>query len=287
MKALQALCTLWLPQKTQKIDGHGCFTNNDKKNFPLKQNLTGGNYGVYVATCNVLRYIINNVLAKAQTYLPVANPTKVILLFLTHFTNALLWVMLRCSTNGVRKPSSFSENNYSETTYFPVLQWLQLMFGFTDLNFILEFVWNLCSCFSLSIFTRKYCLQFSGLCLCSVTLTWNRFLVKKIQIDSLVSLMWRVVTRIQTRTSWIIAKLSRASDAASPNFWRCQIFLTLSEEQYLVWCKTAQSTKWKDMSEACKETMSPLAAPMNRTLWSDSSKAWSNLTSLKLLIRTW
>ena len=224
MKALQALCTLWLPQKTQKINGHGCFTNNDKKNFPLKQNLTGGNYGVYVATCNVLRYIINNVLAKAQTYLPVANPTKVILLFLTHFTNALLWVMLRCSTNGVRKPSSFSENNYSETTYFPVLQWLQLMFGFTDLNFILEFVWNLCSCFSLSIFTRKYCLQFSGLCLCSVTLTWNRFLVKKIQIDSLVSLMWRLVTRMQIRTSWIIAKLSRASDAASPNFWRCQIF---------------------------------------------------------------
>jgi len=39
------------------------------------------------------------------------------------------------------------------------------------------------------------------------------------------------------------------------------------------------------MLEACKETMSPLATPMSRTLSSDSSKAWSNLTSLELLIR--
>jgi len=60
-----------------------------RKTFPLKQNLTCANFGVYAATCNVVRYTINNMLAKQKTYLPAAKPTKVILLFLTHFTNAL------------------------------------------------------------------------------------------------------------------------------------------------------------------------------------------------------
>ena len=35
--ALQALCTLWLPFKTQQIHGPMCFTNNDKKQpFPAE-----------------------------------------------------------------------------------------------------------------------------------------------------------------------------------------------------------------------------------------------------------
>jgi len=32
VRALQALCTLWLPWKTQ-IHGPNCFTNNDKKQY--------------------------------------------------------------------------------------------------------------------------------------------------------------------------------------------------------------------------------------------------------------
>jgi len=35
-----------------------------RKTLPLKQNLTCENYGDYVATSNVVRYTINNILAK-------------------------------------------------------------------------------------------------------------------------------------------------------------------------------------------------------------------------------
>ena len=42
-----------------------CASHNDNaKPFPLKQNLTCANYGGYVATYNVVRYTINNMLAK-------------------------------------------------------------------------------------------------------------------------------------------------------------------------------------------------------------------------------
>ena len=58
-----------------------------RKTFPLKQKLTCANHDVYVATCIVLRYVINNILAKKQKYFTAANSTKVILL--AHFTNAL------------------------------------------------------------------------------------------------------------------------------------------------------------------------------------------------------
>jgi len=34
------------------------------KTFPLKQNLTCVNYGVYVTTCNVVKYAVSNMLAK-------------------------------------------------------------------------------------------------------------------------------------------------------------------------------------------------------------------------------
>jgi len=66
---------------------------------------------------------------------------------------------------------SFSDNNYSETTHIPVLQWLQLMFRF-DLNFILEFVCIICSAFQ--FFTRKYCLRFSGLSVFSAAMSKPR-----------------------------------------------------------------------------------------------------------------
>ena len=49
VKALQALCTLWLPWETkvQQIYGPMCFTNIEKnKYFPLNQNLTRANYGI-------------------------------------------------------------------------------------------------------------------------------------------------------------------------------------------------------------------------------------------------
>jgi len=52
-----------------------------RKTFLLKQNLTCANYVVYVSTCNVVIYAINNMKAKQQTYFPAANPTKAILLF--------------------------------------------------------------------------------------------------------------------------------------------------------------------------------------------------------------
>jgi len=76
-------------------------------------------------TCYVVRYAINNMWAKH--YFPPANPTEIILL--THFTNALFLVitvsvnvcLLRFSPGGVKQLSSFSENNCSETTYFPVV----------------------------------------------------------------------------------------------------------------------------------------------------------------------
>jgi len=35
-----------------------------RKTYPLKRNLTFANYGVYVATCIVVRYAINTMLAK-------------------------------------------------------------------------------------------------------------------------------------------------------------------------------------------------------------------------------
>jgi len=37
-------------------------------------------------------------------------------------------------------------------------------------------------------FTRKYYLQFAGQSMCRVTLIRNRFLIQKLEIDSLVSL---------------------------------------------------------------------------------------------------
>jgi len=38
VKTFQALCTLWLPWKTQQINGNVCFTNNDKtpQNLPAE-----------------------------------------------------------------------------------------------------------------------------------------------------------------------------------------------------------------------------------------------------------
>ena len=61
----EALCTLWLPWKTQQINGHVCFKQimTKTKTFPLRQNLTCANNRVYVATCKVVRYAINNMLS--------------------------------------------------------------------------------------------------------------------------------------------------------------------------------------------------------------------------------
>jgi len=63
---LPALCTFWLPWKTQQINGHMGVsqTMTKRKTFPLKQNLTCANYGVYVTTCNVVKHAVNNMLAK-------------------------------------------------------------------------------------------------------------------------------------------------------------------------------------------------------------------------------
>jgi len=45
---MQALCTLWLPWKTQQIYGTTCFTNYDRiKSLLLTQNLTWANYGYF------------------------------------------------------------------------------------------------------------------------------------------------------------------------------------------------------------------------------------------------
>ena len=54
VKAMQALCTLWLPWKAQQIHVTMCFTNNDKKRkfaAESKSDIRKLNYGIYVATC--------------------------------------------------------------------------------------------------------------------------------------------------------------------------------------------------------------------------------------------
>jgi len=117
-----------------------------------------------------------------------ANPTKVILL--THFNNALFWVIA---------------DRYSQCGFVALLDlWLRTFFQFQCKQFFWTDVFSRfqsCSCCSLCFdilirilfdlfafsalvsafqyFTRKHCLQFSG-GMCSVTLTWNRFLITKI-----------------------------------------------------------------------------------------------------------
>jgi len=59
-------------------------------------------------------------------------------------------------------------------------------------------------------FTRKYCLQFSGLNLCSFTLTWNRFLIKKNADRSTCVALLRLVTRIQITANLNHCKVRKA-----------------------------------------------------------------------------
>jgi len=148
------------------------------KPSPLKQKLTRANHGVYVATSNVVRYVINNMLAKKQKFFPAANPMKVILL--AHFISALtlyyesqrrksMWVCCvarRVAANSlpvsmktiIQKRRIFQCCNGCSLRLDLLILFLNL-FAFSALVSAFQF------------FTRKHCLQFSGLNMCGVTLT--------------------------------------------------------------------------------------------------------------------
>jgi len=219
-------------------------TMTKSKTFPLKQNLTCANYGVYVATCNLffsLRYFGHFCETFGHWHISIICLTDVLkLALLTFYQRSVLshsdehqcgFVALLDECR--QTVFQFQWKNYSEKTYFLVLEWLQLVFGFIDFDFLLGFVRILCWLLLFQPFNFSpvsiACSFQDWVC---VLLPFDEidFLLKKFQIDSLLSLLWGLVTWLQIRASKNHRKVkSRASDVACPKFLEVPNVFTLSE----------------------------------------------------------
>jgi len=111
------------------------------------------------------------------------------------------------------------------------------MFGFIDSNFIFEFVCILCFCFILAIFRSWAMLAvFRTEYVCSVTHTWNLFLINKIA-GRFTCVAFVETSYSSTDTCWFESspsEESRASDVASPMLCNNAMFLTARLALWLV-----------------------------------------------------
>jgi len=73
-------------------------------------------------------------------------------------------------------------------------------------------------------FAHKHRLQFLGLSMCSVTLTWNEFLIKKIVASFTCHFCGDCSNKDTCKFESLPSEGSKVSDGANSKFWRCQIF---------------------------------------------------------------